>query len=443
MRLLYGLLSVFLTTATAADSYVLRGTLVTPDTVIQNGGMVVRDGIIADVGATVIVPAGAREIDTAGFIFPGLIDLHNHLTWNVHPRWSAGTLTGARYEWQAMDSYAAKLAGPQYLIRGDVPCDTERFAEVKALVWGATSTTGSLIDDCTRGLARNLDFYSGLFTNTSNAEPLQYRIFPLELNEAAEASVRKGLDANQPVVVHLCEGTDASAARELRMADAHRFLRPGLVIIHGVPLLDRDFAALGRNGVGFVWSPRSNDELYGRTADVAAAKKYVTMAIAPDWSPSGSSGMIDELRYAAIWNGRQSPVVFTAQELVQMATTNPAKLARIDDKVGRLAKGLRADYVVVRGGSFKDAYEQLLYASHENMLAVAVQGRPLYGDAAMIKLINPSARIEPITVCGAAKAVDMSDSDNGRGISYAVTIRNLNAAFAKYSLPMAGLAECP
>ncbi len=423
------------------DTYALRGTLVTPDTVIENGVLVVTDGVIADVGAAVTIPEGARVIDTGGFIYPGLIDLHNHLTWNVHPRYSPGTLTTSRYQWQALDSYAAKLAGPQAAVTRVASCETEFFGEIKALVWGATSVTGSLQQECTRGLARNLDYYSGLYG--AGKDPLQYRIFPLELKPADEEAVRKGLAANDPVLVHLSEGSDATAARELRMADAHQFLKPGFVIIHGVPLLEKDFASLGAKGVGFIWSPRSNDELYGRTADVAAAKKYVTMAIAPDWSPSGSSGMIDEMRYAALWNGRQFPPVFTNQELVRMATSNPAKLARIDDKAGSLAKGLMADYVVVRRGKMTDAYDTLIYASHENMLLVAVGGRPLYGDEAMMKAVNPAARAEPITVCGAVKSVDTSDSDNGKGTTWAETLKKLQGAFAMFQLPMAGLAECP
>jgi 5-methylthioadenosine/S-adenosylhomocysteine deaminase len=440
MRALSVLL-LFVAAHAFGDTYALRGTLVTPDTVIENGVLVVTDGVIVDVGASVTIPAGARVIDTGGFIYPGLIDLHNHLTWNVHPRYSPGTLTGSRYEWQALDSYAARLAGPQAVVSKVASCDMEFFGEIKALVWGATSVTGSLPQECSRGLARNLDYYSGLYGTAK--EPLQYRIFPLELKPAEEEAVRKGLAANEPVIVHLSEGRDASAARELRMADAHQFLKPGFIIIHGVPLLEKDFASLGAKGVGFVWSPRSNDELYGRTADVAAAKKYVIMAISPDWSPSGSSGMIDELRYAALWNGRQFPPVFTSQELVRMATSNPAKLARIGDKVGSLATGLIADYVVVRRGKMTDAYDTLIYASHENMLLVAVGGRPLYGDEAMMKAVNPSARTEPITVCGAVKAVDTSDSDNGKGITWADTMKNLQGAFAMFQLPMAGLAECP
>lgn len=430
--------------AALGQTYALRGTLVTPDEVIEDGVVLVKDGMIEDVGANLSVPDGVTVTDTKGFIYPGLIDLHNHLTWNAHPRWSAGSLTRARYEWQATDSYAARLSGPQSKVRSvGASCDLERFAEVKALVWGATSVTGSLFDTCTKGMVRNLDYYSGFFGTDVNKEPLQYRIFPLELRAADEQSVRDALAANKPVVVHLCEGTDASAARELRMARAHGFLTKGFVIIHGVPLTENDFSDLGKNNVGFVWSPRSNIELYGKTANVAAAKKYVTMAIAPDWSPSGSSGMLDEMRYAAIWNDQQFPAPpFTGKELVQMATSNAAAIARLDGKTGKLAKGLAADYVIVRRGT-RDPYQSLIYAAHEDMLAVAVAGRPLYGDETTMKSISPSSRLETISVCGVSKAVDMSDSDNGKGVSFADTMKNLDAAFRAFGLPMAGLAECP
>ena len=444
MRSLLALLFVCWTAVAYADTYALRGTLVTPDEAIENGLLVVTDGVITAAGANVTVASDVRVIDTGGFIYPGLIDLHNHITWNAHPRWTPPP-TKNRYEWQAMDAYAIYLSGPQSKVRSLAQCDVERFGEVKVLVWGGTSTSGSLFDKCTRGLVRNLDYFSALYPGEPAKEPpLQYRIFPLELKPDEEKGVRDALAAGTPVVSHLSEGIDPSAARELRMARAHGFLTKGFVIIHGVPLLEKDFVELATNGVGHVWSPRSNIELYGRTADVAAAKRSkVLMAIAPDWSPSGSSGMIAEMRYAAIWSDQQFPRVFTGREIVQMATTNAAKLAKIDAKVGRLEKGLVADYVVVRRGTRTDPYETLIYAPHTDMMIVAVGGRPLYGDATMMKAVNPSATLEAMTVCGAVKALDMSDSDDGKGVSFADTMKNLGAAFRAFQLPMAGLAECP
>ena len=426
----FALVVLFWCSSLFADTYALKGTLVTPDSVIENGVLLVRDGVIVAADANVALPEDVMAIDSGGFIYPGLIDLHNHLTWNVLRRWSAGTLTRNRYEWQAMDSYSVGLRRPQSLVFS-YGCDAERFGEVKALVWGATSVTGSLPKDCSRGLARNLDYANGLGTD------VQYRVFPLELNPNDEKSVRDALAAKNAVIVHLAEGVDASAAREFRMASAHGFFTEGFVIIHGVPLVESDWKTLGEKGVGFVWSPRSNIELYGRTADAATAAKYVTTAIAPDWSPSGSNGMIDELHYASLLT-----TAFTPKQLVQMATTSPAKLARLDAKIGRLAPGLVADYVVVRRGARTDPYETLIYASPGDVSLVAVNGRPLYGDAALMQRVNPSARAEPLTVYGFTKAVDTSDSDNGAGVTWADTMKNLTAAFSSIQVPLAGLAEC-
>ncbi|MES1244131.1 MAG: amidohydrolase family protein [Acidobacteriota bacterium] len=429
MRLLLALL--LSASATAADTYALRGTLVTPDEVIENGVLLVQDGLIADAGTAVEIPAGVRVIDTGGFIYPGLIDLHNHVTWNAHPRWSPGTPVKNRYEWQALDSYAVGLSGPHDRVR-TVDCDLERFGEIKALAWGATTVAGSLPEDCSRGLARNVD-HGDDFAR----DPVQYRVFPFELKPEDEESLRRALADGKPVIVHLAEGVDASSARELRMARAHGYLRPGLVIVHGVALTEADFDELGRSGVGLVWSPRSNIELYGRTTDVAAAKKHLTLAIAPDWSPSGSSGMIPELRYAYLWSSQKRPPVFTARELVQMATSNPARLAHVVDRVGRLAKGLYADYLVVRRGAHADPYEALIFAAPEDLLLVAVNGHPRFGDIQLLQSVNPSAKPEIVTVCNAPKALDLSEE----GVSFAAIQERLGTAFDAFQIPMAGL--CP
>lgn len=424
--------------AVLAITYVLRGTLVTPDQVIPNGVLVVTDGTIAEVGANVTPPQGAPVIDTGGFIYPGLVDLHNHLTWNAHPRWSPGRQFTNRYEWQATDSYTVALSAPQSnRVRDEAQCELQKFAEVKALVWGATTVTGSG-RNCTKGLARNADVAADF------AVPVQYRVFPFELGEQAEAEVRAALKDGKPVVAHFAEGIDAAAARELRMARAHGFLKPGFIAIHAVPLLARDFKELKDKGVGVVWSPRSNIELYGRTADVVAAKALgVPLAIAPDWSPSGSAGMIAELRYAALWSDAQRSTdpprdpAFTYTELVRMASSTPAAMARFDN-IGQLEKGRLADYVIVRASN-RDPYDALIHAAMSDMLLVAVGGMPLFGDAALMTSVNPNAAPEPVTVCGAAKAVDMSNSEGA--VSFAKTVESLRAAFAKYQLPMAGLCD--
>jgi hypothetical protein len=89
-------------------------------------------------------------------------------------------------------------------------------------------------------------------------------------------AITKALDNHDltAFIVHLAEGkpNDPNAAREFRMLRARGFLRPGLSIIHGTALRLADFQELARAGVGLIWSPRSNIELYGDTTDVRSAK---------------------------------------------------------------------------------------------------------------------------------------------------------------------------
>src|SRR6185295_15895942 len=61
----------------------LRGTIVTPDSVLSQGWILIKNGRIEAVSARKPTSSGAIEVDTNGIIFPSLIDLHNHVSWNV------------------------------------------------------------------------------------------------------------------------------------------------------------------------------------------------------------------------------------------------------------------------------------------------------------------------------------------------------------------------
>ena len=82
--------------AALAGGLALRGTLVTPDTIVENGTIVIDNDKITDLGPAATAPAGVAVVDVPGYVLPGFIDLHNHLPWNVFPRWHAGRTFGNR-----------------------------------------------------------------------------------------------------------------------------------------------------------------------------------------------------------------------------------------------------------------------------------------------------------------------------------------------------------
>ena len=159
-----------------------------------------------------------------------------------------------------------------------------------------------------------------------------------KLKEASDA-----LSSNGSLFIHLAEGSlnDGTTAAEFALLKERHLLRPGVSVIHGIALTDEDFRAMSNASVGFVWSPRSNYELYGETANLQAAlANQIVTAIAPDWSPTGSDGLLSELNYAARWNADRPRSLFDDRSLLAMATVNPATLVHLDHRLGSPSRGI-------------------------------------------------------------------------------------------------------
>jgi 5-methylthioadenosine/S-adenosylhomocysteine deaminase len=439
-----------------AKDWVITGTVVTPDQVIADGAVSISGQKIAAVGDSASIPKNAKVIKLDGIVLPGFVDLHNHLTWNIHPRWVPNKRYANRYEWQNTAEYDRVLAAPHAAL-GSAICEAEIFGEVKALIGGATSVVGSLTPDklnCSKGLVRNLDVNSELgFTQPQEGDACQAGAktpqaltdfvandtFPLEIDHERMSYLRCALKSGsaRSLVVHLSEGADASARREFRMLNKTGLIMPGLVIVHGTALRAEDFAIMGEKKAGLVWSPRSNDELYGDTTNVAAAlAQNVQVAIAPDWSPTGSAGMLQEIGYASRRYKNVSPT-----QLVAMGTSVPAKMARLDERIGSLSPGLMADFIVLRGDKSKP-HLATVQASPADIQLVVVGGQPMYGDTSVMSQLLPATSLESIVVCGAKKSLNWGEAKAGeKRQSFADIQQVLKAAMAKVGADTAGF-EC-
>lgn len=446
-------------TLKAQEMVALRGTVVTPSGPIANGIVLVEGSRIKAVGQDMVVPKGARVVDTGGIIYPGLIDLHDHVTWNVLPRWSSGNKSGARYDWQQLPEYRMALDVPhQRMVAEGHGCEAERYSEVKALAGGATSQAGlspgdltsagelsappEIAKGCLGGLVRELGVSSRLYPNGAK-EKLRYEVFPLALDLSRASGLIDGMRSGtiNSAMFHIAEGAadNASARREFAMLQARGLLLPGVSIIHGVALSKDNFVVMAKAGVGLVWSPRSNFELYGSTADVAAAKAAgVTIAIAPDWSPTGSDGMLQELKYAAVWNATQQPSPFTDRDLFEMATKKAALLGGVADQVGTISKGMRADLIVLRPHSSGsgDAYDQLVHSSPGDVALVIVDGVAVYGDSQEMSSMRDISKLAEVTVCGSAKSIAFTSGE------WSATTSELASALSRWGSGLSQLATC-
>jgi cytosine/adenosine deaminase-related metal-dependent hydrolase len=413
-----------------AETWALQGSLPGPNG-LEPGTVVISDQKIVAKGKDVALPAGARVIQVTGAILPGFIDLHNHLLFDAYPRWRPDRKFNNRYEWMETADYDRLLGAPEQRLgrSNDLACDAIVYAEVKALAGGATSVAGHLTDPaCATGLVRNLDVASGFAKPIVSAacksklpdgyaglpDVVVYEVYPMEIQrQLGDYYVCELRTGNlRSLIVHLAEGNphDASAHREFKMLVAGDFLLPGLVILHGTALGAQDFADMNRAGVGLVWSPRSNDELYGGTANIPAARAAgLKIAIGPDWSPTGSTGILEEIGYAAA----HYPAYFRAPQLLEMATSIPAEISRLDDRIGTLEPGHYADITVI--GLKDGSLDSLGTATAADVQLVVVNGQPVYGEPSLVQRLLPTgSKLDPIPVCGTSKAVFLGDTKAGR-----------------------------
>lgn len=440
---------VLTASASAADAPLLiNGTIVTPARVIQDGWLTIRDGKIAAISATQPTVPGARTLITHDIVFPAFVDLHNHPLYAVFPRWHPPKVYPNRYEWRADAGYWQAIQTPEGKLVTTRFCDMDTYVEMKALMGGTASMLGiykpadtATVPRCVAGLVRNLDWASGFYGEGLGHEHagniLGVRPNDLKLSGETLDQIKRGpVDL---IAVHLGEGqrNDPDSRAEFARLKELKLLTPNTAVIHGVALTESDFGEIKAAGASFVWSPRSNFELYGETADLAAAvRQKVTMALAPDWSPTGSTNMLAEIVYARGVIDRQFKGLISAQRLFEMATAIPARIAHIDDKTGSLKPGLAADLFLLRGDTSKP-FDALVSAKPEDVTLTMIGGAPLFGVPDHMSAAGVTA-METVNLCGQERGINPGAIADG----FADITARLTGALKAEGLTLAGLAEC-
>jgi cytosine/adenosine deaminase-related metal-dependent hydrolase len=378
-------------------------------------------------------PPDCPVVETSGLIFPGLIDAHNHAAYNTLDVIPFDETFEDRYEWQATTLYA-EFRDQYNSIRdyggsGALTATIHKLAEIRALSAGTTTIQGV---NCN---GSSYDAFARQGIGINNAERFPARIlsstFPLS-QSTAYWQARTG-EYWERFVIHLAEGVNAAALDEFDDWQALAALDARTTIIHGVALGAPEWSALASSGGHLVWSPRSNMTLYGQTADIPGALGAgVNVALAPDWTESGSAHMLDEMKFARDLSDSDWGGAVTAQELVEMVTRNAADALGMAVEIGRIAAGARADLVVVPG-SPAAPYEALLAAEPVDVALTVVSGRPMYGDPTLVAQFAFLSNTEDITIGGATKRLAVRieshavpDSD----VTFADVILSLGTAYA-------------
>jgi hypothetical protein len=296
-------------------------------------------------------------------IFPGLINAHEHLHVNTVPPLKTGVPFPNSYAWIA--AFQAHFEEPAVVAALQVPKELRlQHGALKNLLAGTTCVAHH---DPWHPALDATNFPVALLRDYGWSYALGW---PGYGPPAQQSFVETPSD--RPWLIHLAEGTDATAQSELAQLEQLGCLAANSVLVHGVGLRERDIDRVIAHGASVVWCPTSNHALLGRSLDPRRLCAAGRLALGSDSRLSGARDLLEEMR------GIAARRELNPRQLLGLVTTQAARILRLPAG-GGLASGAPADLVIVedRGG---DERCGLVGIERSQIRAVARNGVPRIAD---------------------------------------------------------------
>jgi cytosine/adenosine deaminase-related metal-dependent hydrolase len=342
----------------AVDLSLCRAVSVTPDGT-SRAPLPIRAGRIGS-----SLAARAYRLDLRDhLIFPGLINAHEHLHVNAVPPLKNDQPFSNSYAWIA--AFQAHFEEPAVIAALQVPKELRlRHGALKNLLAGTTCVAHH---DPWHPALDAMNFPIALLRDFGWSYALGWPGYGPSVRESFAAT-----PADHPWMIHLAEGTDATAQAELSELDRLGCLAANSVLIHGVGLSEQDIDRVIASDAAVVWCPTSNHALLGRSLDPQRLFAAGRLALGSDSRLSGARDLLKEMR-GVVARGELTP-----KQLLELVTTQAARILRMPSR-GSLAPGAPADLVIVedRGG---DKERSLVDIDRSQIRAVVRNGVPCIAD---------------------------------------------------------------
>ena len=418
-------------TPETADLIITNGQVLTMDesrTTLDGGVIVIRGSTIAAGGGDELLGRYRSDavIDAGGdIVMPGMINLHNHLSM-VAFRGLGETNFKDRL-------FRVMFPLEKALLSRELIRVAARQAAVESALSGVTTVTDMYYheDEVARSVAEvgirgvlgetvigfpvvdAAEPYGGLayaeqfisdwknhdLITPAVAPHAPYTVSPEWLRKSRELAEREGV----PVLMHVAEmknerelitaniGPIPEERSIIEYLDDIGFLGDSLVAAHVSHVDDEDIALLGQRGVGVAHNPKANSRA---TSGQAPAWRMLEAGVAVGLGTDGpmSSNQMDIINvmgYAAVVArnaGEADSRRLPPYDLVYMATMGGARALDMEERIGSLEPGKRADIIIIDAHAanmqpMHDPYAMIAFAAYPgNVRTTIVDGRVVVHD---------------------------------------------------------------
>jgi len=398
-----------------ADVVIANGTLLTMDaqmSVFKGGFIGVTGDRISHIGEEDPVPIRAKKVIDAqgGFVLPGLVNGHTHAPMTLF-RGLADDLP--LMEWlteyifpaeSRMDKdfvrTGAMLACAEMILSGTTTfCDMYLFEDEVAEAaqeTGMRCVVGEVLYDFPSPnygpIEKGFEYTEFLIRKWSGNPLVSIAVEPHSLYTCnADLLTRANhlaLTHAVPLVIHVAETKNEVqeslkkfAKRPFEYLESLGLLGPHIIADHCVHVNDSEIDTIARNQIKVVHNPESNMKLASGICPVSKLlTKGVTVGLGTDGCASNNNlDLLEEMDMAAKLQkvGTMDPTALDAPTVLRMATISGAKVLGLENLVGSLEVGKKADIILLDTRKphltpLYNPYSHLVYSARGNDVTHAI-----------------------------------------------------------------------
>ncbi|MDR1899061.1 MAG: amidohydrolase family protein [Treponema sp.] len=365
------------------DYALKNGVIVSSGKKPHAGGIGVREQMI-------VPPKNAAvEIDLkeASFVYPSLINTHDHLQGNYTP--PVGPKPGTFYlTWLPWDNDLK--ASKMFVERSQLSRENlYALSGYKCLFSGVTTVNDHFPQRLNGTILPTLPVRAILEYGLAH----EASSYDLKWGDGVEVEHERAVKNKWPFITHLSEGFDEESMQGVEHLEKMGVLDKHCLLVHCIGFSDEDIKKVAGAGASVSWCGFSNKFMFNVTCKIRKMLRAgVNVTIGTDSAASGSYNFLEEIKYDRALYRSMYGEELPARTIFEMTTVNAAKAFWMEDRIGTLEEGKLADVLVLKGHK-DDPYENLVSASMKDIELLVLAGMPVYGELRFLDCFGASGAL--------------------------------------------------
>lgn len=362
-------------------------------------------------------------------VMPGLINAHTHLGMSYFRAtndnlslqdWLNNMIWPIEDKMNDEDTYYASLLSLIEMIKTGTTCSNDMYFNCEGTIKALKETkTRCMLSRCLLNFGSDdngrMDDFINIYNKYKNEELISFCVSPHALYTCNLDYLKKCSDLanklNMLIHIHYCENKNeiediknSFNLKPIEVLEKSGLINNKLILAHSTFIDDESLNKFKDKDVSFIHNPISNLNLGCGISDINKYSKFVNIALGTDGVGSGNNlnmfyhmSLVDLLQKGKY----EDPTIFSSYEVLKMATINGAKALGLDDKIGSIEIGKKADIIMLDMNDVLtkpdlDIINNIVHNAFNSVYMTMINGEVLYNNKKLLLDIDEEKLIKKV-----------------------------------------------